>query len=313
MSKLLLDNIGPPNYEIEETSIYHDEYTDTFKGIRKARKRKPEMICAIKVINDRISHKIDNKKFLNVVRGNAELNHIATLPVLAYEMPLLNQGNFKIAYEYMSNGSLFDLLLQINSGKIPENWDTMKSILIFGIASGMAYADQISILHKCLIPSNILLNNDYYPKIADFSLYSFLSEFDDLIMGLSPPNILYLAPECLSDDYFYSSKSDAFSFAIILHEILTGKKPYENFNYEKISNGKIKESDKYFEQIPEIYQNLLIKCWDLEIDNRPSFIDIVKDFNDKKDLYFYNAFSHVDEDSFEDYIDQALKKLDFSK
>ena len=55
-------------------------------------------------------------------------------------------------------------------------------------------------------------------------------------------------------------------------------------------NGMIEKSDKYFDKIPEVYQNLLRKCWDVNPDNRPSIIEIVKDFINKKICTFTMIF-----------------------
>ncbi|KAL2894857.1 Receptor protein-tyrosine kinase CEPR1 [Bienertia sinuspersici] len=74
-----------------------------------------------------------------------------------------------LVYEYMPNGNLWDAL---HKGKIVLDWPTRHQIAL-GVAQGLAYLhhDLVpSIVHRDIKSSNILLDVDFYPKVADFGV-----------------------------------------------------------------------------------------------------------------------------------------------
>ena len=114
----------------------------------------------------------DLTKFSNELETILKLNHPSLLKFIGYS-PIDFKNNRKpvIVTEYSSNGSLYDIL-QIERLNNPiQGWDeTKKLINIYGIASGMSYLHSHDILHCCLKPSTIYLNEILFPKIGDFGL-----------------------------------------------------------------------------------------------------------------------------------------------
>lgn len=133
-----------------------------------------------------------------------------------------------LVYEYMRNGNLWDAL---HRGKIVLQWPTRYQIAL-GVAQGLAYLHHHllrPIIHRDIKSTNILLDVDYLPKVADFGIAKVLqarggkdSSSTTLIAGTYG----YLAPE-----FAYSSKastkSDVYSFGVVLLELVTGKEAVE--------------------------------------------------------------------------------------
>ncbi|KAJ3674443.1 hypothetical protein LUZ60_005059 [Juncus effusus] len=137
-----------------------------------------------------------------------------------------NESNL-LVYEYMPNGNLWDAL---HNGWCFLDWPTRHRIAL-GIAQGLAYLHHdllFPIVHRDIKSSNVLLDVNFEPKVADFGIAKILQARGE--RDLSTTTIAgtygYLAPE-----YAYSSKAttkcDVYSFGVVLMELVTGKKPIE--------------------------------------------------------------------------------------
>ena len=318
-SKYLVDI---DSFEMEKTPIGHGQFGVVYKALRqkdpKHPKRRPEMLCAVKQLKtDEIRSKEDQEKFHKEVGCQANLKHVGVLPLVGYTIPLMNKGMYTVITEFMPNGSLLKLIEKVASGNAPEDWETIKAINIFGIAAAMAYVHQHSVIHRDLKTENIMLDKDYYPKIADFGLSKIFEEGtqDHINQTLEVGTPTYMAPELLEDPH-YTNKVDVFAYSIILYELITNNKPWsDKKNLTKFNLFKyVQQGERptiHDREIPEDYVELIERCWDKEPENRPSFIRIVKGFMDNKDVYFDSPM--IDQEALDDYIDEAVKDLDFSK
>ncbi|KAF5744211.1 leucine-rich repeat transmembrane protein kinase [Tripterygium wilfordii] len=144
---------------------------------------------------------------------------------------LLNGGSSVLVLEYMANGNLFQALRRKIKGGQPElDWYHRYKIAL-GAAKGIAYLhhDCLSpIIHRDIKSSNILLDEDYEPKIADFGV----AKIAEKSLGVSDNSCLagthgYIAPE-LAYTAKVTAKSDVYSFGVVLLELVTGRNPIED-------------------------------------------------------------------------------------
>ncbi|RDY06286.1 Serine/threonine-protein kinase STY8, partial [Mucuna pruriens] len=146
------------------------------------------------------------------------------------------------------------------------------------IARGMAYLhnEPNVIIHRDLKPRNVLLVNSSadHLKVGDFGL-------SKLIKVQSSHDVYkmtdrYMAPEVFKHRR-YDKKVDVFSFAMILYEMLEGEPPFSS--YEPYEGAKYvaeghRPSFRAKGYTPEL-RDLTEHCWAADMNQRPSFIDIL--------------------------------------
>ncbi|XAR55651.1 Non-specific serine/threonine protein kinase [Bertholletia excelsa] len=150
---------------------------------------------------------------------------------------LMRGGSSFLVFEYMANGNLFQALHQQTKGGKPElDWYQRYRIAL-GAAKGLAYLHHDCsppIIHRDIKSTNILLDEDYEPKIADFGVAKTLQgspvgSENSYFAGTHG----YIAPE-LAYTHKVTEKSDVYSFGVVLLELVSGRKPIE----EEYGEGK---------------------------------------------------------------------------
>uniref|UniRef100_A0A2N9H3X6 non-specific serine/threonine protein kinase n=1 Tax=Fagus sylvatica TaxID=28930 RepID=A0A2N9H3X6_FAGSY len=174
-------------------------------------------VAAIKRLNEADQGEAE---FLAEVNTIGMLNHMYLIEMWGYCV----EGKHKLlVYEYMEHGSLAE-----NLSSNALDWKKRFQIAV-GIAKGLAYLHEEClewILHSDIKPQNILLDDDYQPRVADFGLSKLLSrsKIDHLSFSRMRGTRGYMAPEWVYN-LPITSKVDVYSYGIVLLEIITGMGP----------------------------------------------------------------------------------------
>ena len=173
------------------------------------------------------------KKLERVVQGETEfwaevsligrINHLNLVRACGF----CAEGKHRLlVYEYLEKGSL-DKLLFSSEADSTLTWSTRYDIAL-GIAMGLAYIHEEClewVLHCDVKPQNILLDNSFRPKLADFGM----SKLADPGIGRGKLEMSrvrgtrgYMAPEWLANQEV-TAKVDVYSYGVVLLELVTGR------------------------------------------------------------------------------------------
>ncbi|ANM64055.1 Leucine-rich repeat protein kinase family protein [Arabidopsis thaliana] len=163
------------------------------------------------------------KEFKAEVELLLRVHHINLVNLVGY---CDEQDHFALIYEYMSNGDLHQHLSGKHGGSV-LNWGTRLQIAIEA-ALGLEYLHtgcKPAMVHRDVKSTNILLDEEFKAKIADFGLSrSFQVGGDQSQVSTVVAGTLgYLDPEYYLTSEL-SEKSDVYSFGILLLEIITNQR-----------------------------------------------------------------------------------------
>ncbi|KAL6526113.1 hypothetical protein OROHE_015637 [Orobanche hederae] len=131
-----------------------------------------------------------------------------------------------LVYEFVPNGTLEYHLH--GSGCPTMDWPTRLKIAL-GSAKGFAYLHEDChprIIHRDIKAANILLDQNFEAKVADFGLAKLSSDNFTHVSTRIMGTFGYLAPEYASSGKL-TEKSDVYSFGIMLLELITGRRPID--------------------------------------------------------------------------------------
>lgn len=185
----------------------------------------------------------------------------------------LEHPHLCIVTELVARGSLFDI---IHDEHAALTWARCLGIAA-DVARGMTYlhAHSPPILHRDLKSLNILIDENWRGKVADFGMTRF--QEDGTMTQCGSP--LWMSPEMVRNDP-YDEKSDVYSFAICLWEMYTRKIPYRDLGLNP-SHLVVKVVKEHLrppipKQCPRAFRQLMERCWNPVAEKRPTFPQILK-------------------------------------
>ncbi len=192
---------------------------------------------------------------------------------------VLGNPKYCIVMEYMSKGSLFNLLRSEQT----LDWSTRYKMTL-DMACGLAFLHAENILHRDLKSLNVLLDENYHAKLTDFGLSKVKSETRTTTKHQSTGSEGWMAPELDDPDVSYTPKCDVFSLGITFWEVATRKIPYEKVEANRRSRIISWYAQNKREEIPTDcppkMAHLIKWCWDTDPTKRPTAAEAVKYLRD---------------------------------
>ncbi|CAL5051242.1 unnamed protein product [Urochloa decumbens] len=171
------------------------------------------------------------KKLNDVVQGDQEFRSELSVIGRIYHMNLVRIWGFcaekthrLLISEFVKNGSLDRVLFDNQNSSPVLNW-TQRYNIALGVAKGLAYLHHEClewIIHCDVKPENILLDEDFEPKIADFGLVKLLGrEAGAQMLSRVHGTRGYIAPEWALN-LPITGKADVYSYGVVLLELVKG-------------------------------------------------------------------------------------------
>jgi N-acetylneuraminic acid mutarotase/tRNA A-37 threonylcarbamoyl transferase component Bud32 len=135
--------------------------------------------------------------------------------VTIYDVTQL-EGQDVLVMEYVPGGSLEDALKR---GRMEES---VAILMTTRVLRGLAALHRAGIVHRDMKPGNILLTGELMPKISDMGIARAPGEAHLSMPGVQPGTLLYMSPEQARGEEI-DQRSDLYSIAAVIYELLTGK------------------------------------------------------------------------------------------
>ncbi|KAL7590106.1 hypothetical protein Lser_V15G40824 [Lactuca serriola] len=175
-------------------------------------------LVALKLLN---SSKASGREFINEVASIGRTSHVNIVTLLGF---CFDNQKRALIYEFMPNGSL-------------EKFKYGHHLELHGVLTNRGCNTRI--LHLDIKPHNILLDEDFCPKIADFGLAKLYSRKDSIVSMLEARGTIgYIAPEVFNRNFGgVSHKSDVYSYGMLILEMVGGR----NNVYNGVGSGDTSE------------------------------------------------------------------------
>ncbi|XP_052204418.1 LEAF RUST 10 DISEASE-RESISTANCE LOCUS RECEPTOR-LIKE PROTEIN KINASE-like 2.1 isoform X9 [Diospyros lotus] len=205
-------------------------------------------LVAVKVLS---KTKGNGEEFINEVASISRTSHVNVVTLLGF---CFERKRRALVYEFLANGSL-DRFIHNDESQTTNchlKWRTMYQIAV-GIARGLEYLHRgcsTRIVHFDIKPHNILLDEDFCPKISDFGLAKLCQRKQSIMSMLGTRGTIgYIAPELFSRAFGgVSHKSDVYSYGMLILEMSgatqkievaqTSETYFPHWIYEHLEHGK---------------------------------------------------------------------------
>ncbi|XP_070673875.1 rust resistance kinase Lr10-like isoform X1 [Malus domestica] len=233
----------------------------------------------------------NGQDFISEVNTIGRIHHVNVVQLVGY---CVEGTKHALVYDFMLNGSL-DKYIYCKEGSIPLSCKTTYEISL-GVARGIKYLHEdcdMQILHFDIKPHNILLDENFIPKISDFGLAK-LYPVDNSIVSLTAARgtMGYMAPELFYKNIGgVSFKADVYSFGMLLMEMASRRKNlnalaehssqlyFPSWVYNQYNEGKDFEVGEVVEEEKPLIRKMIITalwCIQLKPSDRPSMKEVLQ-------------------------------------
>jgi serine/threonine protein kinase len=195
---------------------------------------------ALKVLNSELGAALGVERFQREIRTQARLQHPHILPLFDSGSAA---GRLFCTMPYVEGGSLRDRLRR--EGPLPLEATAQ---LTAEVASALTYAHALGVIHRDIKPANILISASGHALLTDFGIAYAIEDGSGHARpgritesGVTLGTPAYMSPEQSVGDEAVDSRSDIYSLAVVVYEMLSGSPPFTGPNPRAIMARRLVE------------------------------------------------------------------------
>ena len=212
------------------------------------------------------------RSFLSEVNIWKQLRHpcvCALLGVCTFD------GRPSMVLEFMTGGSLHDLLHNSSVADRTELEPQLLARMVVEVASGVAYLHSNGVMHRDVKTANVLLDDSRHAKVTDFGISTRFGRQD---YTAETGTYRQMAPEVILHKP-YNYKCDVYSYGVLLWETLHRQVPFTGFAPLQAAFAVAMEAARppiSLRAELQCYSSLIQACWDTEPSRRPDMDEVVR-------------------------------------
>lgn len=286
------NNLMPIKYSYSDIKKMSDNFKDKLGeggyGLVYKGKLRSGLLVAIKMMGQSMANE---QEFASEVSTIGRIHHVNIVQLIGF---CVEGSKRALVYEFMPNGSL-DRYIFPRPDFIPLSYERMFEISL-GVARGIDYLHRgcdMQILHFDIKPHNILLDENFRPKISDFGLAQLYPTNKSFItMPAARGTMGYMAPELFYKNIGgVSYKADVYSFGMLLMEMASRRENINPFDepvsqiyfpswaYDQLSQGKDIDMGYVNQEERKLVKKMIIValwCIQMKPSDRPSMNKVVE-------------------------------------
>lgn len=238
---------------------------------------------AVKVILPQYANNPDFvRRFEAEAQLVANLEHLHIVPLYDYWR---DQTGAYIVMRWYRGGSLFDIL---QKGHWPIDDVTR---VVDQIGAALAVAHRNHVIHRDLKPANILLDEERNCYLADFGIAKDIGNISEHAEAIAAEEAAtdgfvgspeYISPEQIRDERI-TERSDIYNMGLLLYEMITGRKPFENLPLSSLItkhlNEPLPEITDTHPDLPDEINEVIARATEKDPEDRyASILDLTADF-----------------------------------
>ncbi len=197
---------------------------------------KHDRSVAIKVLHSELAASLGSERFLQEIKVAARLSH-------PHILPLFDSGSVE--------GLLYYVMPYVEGESLRERLDREQQLSVeesvrhgCAIASALDYASRHGVIHRDIKPENVMLYEGV-AMVMDFGIAKAVSAADSSTLtqvGMMIGTPAYVSPEQASGEINLDGRSDQYSLACVIYEMLSGERPFDGSNAQAVMAKRFTET-----------------------------------------------------------------------